>query len=151
MRCTLGRTRRFNLWRSDKLGSPLACAVMRHAWSHMYVRFAKVDLCDQEFCPIAATLDTLHAVRRALTRRAVRIQRMHAARLHTRKPHSIPQKDAEKYDALIGVAVDGKYELTNVLPDAIAKHEATLKARIAQRQANKKTRRGKRPKHGQQP
>ena len=32
----------FNLWRHDKLGSALACAVMRHAWSHMYVRFAKV-------------------------------------------------------------------------------------------------------------
>ena len=60
---------------------------------------------------------------------------MHAARLHTTKPHVIPQQDAEKYDTLIGMAVDGKYELTNVLPDEIAKHEAALKTKIEKRKA----------------
>jgi hypothetical protein len=40
----------FNVWQGDQLGSELARATIRHAFSEMYIRLSKVDTCDQKFC-----------------------------------------------------------------------------------------------------
>ena len=128
----------FNVWQGDQLGSELARATIRHAFSEMYIRFSKVDTCDQKFCDLEAIVATLHALRRALIRRAVRIQRRHAMRLHTSKPHSVPDEDAAKFSTLIDMSNDGDYQLTSVLTDSIDKYEAALKARkAAQAQAKR--------------
>ena len=94
----------------------------------MYVSFSKVDLVkDHAFCPIATTLATIHSLRRALIRRAVRIQHMHASRLYTRLPEEIPQLDAQKYSSLIDMSPCGDYTLQPLLQQAITHFESELK------------------------
>ena len=111
--------------------------------------YKRAHLCNQPFDDLEAILGTLNALRRALIRRAVRIQRMHAMRLHTPKPDGIPDADAEKFSTLISMDNVGNYKLTPILPRLIAKYETALTERkAAQARAAAKRpahRRAKRP------
>ena len=113
----------------------------------MYIRFAKVDLSQEPFCDLETLVATLSALRRALVRRAVRIQRMHAVRLHTPKPNGIPEIDAAKFSTLISMSCEGEYTLTPLLPRLIGKYETALKDRKAAQANNRGNRRLARKRH----
>ena len=116
----------FNLWQGDTLGPEEARATMRHAFSSMYRRFSQVDLAGQQFSTHAATLETLQAIRRALVRRAKRIQKLHANRIFTNLPDGIPDEDAGKFKTLIRMDNTGEYTIEPVLDQHIAKYEKLL-------------------------
>ena len=116
----------FNLWQGDVLGPVEARATMRHAFSSMYRRFSQVDLANQQFSSHAATLETLQAIRRALIRRAKRIQKLHANRIFTNLPDGVPDEDAGKFATLIHMNNNGEYTIKPVLGQHIAKFEKLL-------------------------
>ena len=130
----------FNLWSQDDLGSTTARAVIRHAFSEMYRRFALVDTDGHIFTPSEASIATLEALRRALIRRAKKIQKLHANRFYTNKPDGIPAEDAARYPTLITMDSKGNYTLSSIIDDTIA--ALKLKA-IAERDQTKKRRRKK--------
>jgi hypothetical protein len=123
----------FNLWEGDTLGPIEARATIRHAFSEVYRRFALVDLAKLKFDCTAAALSTLQSLRRAASRRAASVKKMHANRLYTHNPNVIPQDDAAKYPGLITMATDGSFTISDILEQAIINLKTKLTAETLQR------------------
>ena len=116
-----------NRWRHDKIGSPIACAIIRHAYGCLYRSLTVVDTNKSTFVWQRTFTRTITNFRNAVMRHGVRIVRFNAQRRHSGKTCDLGQLAKEQFESVITIGDECKsFTLSKELTDAVKAADSAL-------------------------
>ena len=118
-----------NRWGADKLGTPVECAILRHAYGCLYRDLSLVDTLNMKFVYQRTFLSMVTNFRNAVMRYGERIRRFHAMRCFSGKKCKLSAHAREEHACVITISDESdSYTISPALITAVANADAAVKA-----------------------